>query len=142
MKSRTVAHLSMLAAFALSIAKADPATTTVSITLSGLPSTEGVVYVGLCDEAGWERFDCANAQLTPDPNGVVHVWTDVTPGTYGITVLHDANRNGKMDFNFFGAPEEKWGSSNNPPPRMGRSKWQDVKFEVGAAPVTLNIRMQ
>lgn len=142
MKARTLMHVGMLAVFALSMARADTTTTRVSITLVGLPSDEGVVYVGLCDAAGWETFECANARLEPDPDGVVHVWRDVEPGVYGVTVLHDENRNGRMDFNFYGAPEEKWGSSNNPPPRMGRSKWEDVRFEVGADPVSLTIRMQ
>ncbi|MEM8546724.1 MAG: DUF2141 domain-containing protein [Pseudomonadota bacterium] len=114
----------------------------VTVTLTGLPSTEGRVYVGLCDAAGWETFKCMNAMLTPDPDGVTHTWDNVAPGTYGITVLHDENGNGKMDFNFFGAPKEKWGSSNNPPPRMGRSKWEDVQFTVADADLTLTIRMQ
>ncbi|MEL7296587.1 MAG: DUF2141 domain-containing protein [Pseudomonadota bacterium] len=114
----------------------------VSVQLEGLPSTNGVVYVGLCTQSGWETFDCANAMLEPSPDGVIYVWEDVAPGTYGITVLHDENRNGKMDFDFFGAPKEKWGSSNNPPPRMGRSLWKDVAFEVTDSPVTLTINMQ
>ncbi|MEM7765700.1 MAG: DUF2141 domain-containing protein [Pseudomonadota bacterium] len=114
----------------------------VSIRLDGLPSGEGVVYVGLCTEHGWETFNCANAMLDPSPDGVAYAWKDVTPGIYGITVLHDENRNGKMDFDFFGAPKEKWGSSNNPPPRMGRSLWKDVAFEVAGTPVTMTINMQ
>ncbi len=134
--------LAALTFFALGAVSAEPAGTEVKITLTDLPSSEGIVYVGLCDEAGWETFECNNAMVEPDPDGVVHIWTDITPGTYGVTVLHDKNRNGKMDFNFFGAPEEKWGSSNNPPPRMGRSKWEDVNFEVGAEPIALTIRMQ
>ncbi|MEM9171408.1 MAG: DUF2141 domain-containing protein [Pseudomonadota bacterium] len=126
----------------LGVAGANTPVTTVTVTLEGLPNSDGVVYVGLCDERGWETFECDNAMLTPDPDGVSHTWEDVAPGTYGVTVLHDANRNGKMDFNFFGAPTEKWGSSNNPPPRMGRSKWQDVTFDVESEPVQMTIKMQ
>ena len=121
---------------------ADSSGTTVTIRLEGIQNTDVVVYVGLCDADGWETFKCENAILTPDPDGIAHLWSDVRPGTYGVTVLHDANRNGKMDFNFFGAPTELWGSSNNPPPRMGRSRWDDVKFEVADSPVQLTIKMQ
>ena len=121
---------------------AEQSISSVTIELSGLESREGVVFVGLCTEAEYETFDCNNAMLKPDPDGVRHTFSDIAPGIYGVTVLHDANENGRMDFNFFGAPKEQWGASNNPPPRMGRSKWADVAFEVGAQPITLNIRMQ
>lgn len=138
---RSICTLIFMVLFCATL-RADDRLTSVAIELVGLASDEGVVYVGLCDEAGWEKFQCRNVQLTPNPDDTRHIWLDVPAGVYGITVLHDANKNGKMDFDFFGAPTEKWGASNNPPPRMGRSRWQDVTFRVDAEPVSLEIRMQ
>ena len=116
--------------------------TTVTVVFEGLPSDQGALFAGLCLEAEYETFDCRNALLEPDPAGVRYVWTNIPAGQYGVTSLHDENSNGKMDFSFFGAPKEKWGSSNNPPPRMGRSLWKDIAFEVSAEPVSLTIEMR
>ncbi len=37
---------------------------------------------------------------------------NLPPGKYGISVLHDENLNGKMDYNFLGVPLEGFGFSN------------------------------
>ncbi len=116
--------------------------TTVSINVQGLKSTEGVLYAGLCTEEGWKTYECSNVVLKPTPGTITHHWENVEAGRYGVTLLHDKNENGQMDFDFFGTPEEQWGSSNNPAPRMGPSLWRDASFEVADKPVTLDIRMQ
>ncbi|MEM1091751.1 MAG: DUF2141 domain-containing protein [Pseudomonadota bacterium] len=121
-------------------AAADP--TTVSINIQGLSSTEGVLYAGLCTEEGWETYECNNVVLKPAAGTITHHWENVAAGRYGVTLLHDKNENGQMDFNFFGAPKEQWGSSNNPAPRMGPSLWRDASFDVAGEPVKLDIRMQ
>lgn len=115
---------------------------TVEIAVNGLSNTQGVLYAGLCKEPGWDTFDCNSVALKPAAGTMTHQWHNVAPGEYGVTLLHDANENGKMDFNFFGAPEEQWGTSNNPAPRMGPSLWQDAKFQVADKPVNLDIKMQ
>ncbi|MFK7955222.1 MAG: DUF2141 domain-containing protein [Lysobacterales bacterium] len=114
----------------------------VTIEIEGLASEQGTLYAGLCTEQGWENFQCENVKLTPSTAILTHQWKDVAAGEYGVTLLHDKNDNGKMDFGFFGGPTEQWGSSNNPPPRMGRSLWKDVRFELDQEAQTLRIRMQ
>jgi len=41
-------------------------------------------------------------------------FTDVAPGTYAISVFHDANANGKLDVNFVGIPREGLGPRTTP----------------------------
>ncbi len=136
-------YLSYLVLFSLSsTAMAAEPSQTVSIEITGLVSDQGTVFASLCTEQGWANIECSGASLKPTLGTLTHRWDDVPPGEYGITVLHDANNNGEMDFNFFGAPAEQWGSSNNPAPRMGRSLWKDVVFTLGAEPLNLVIRMQ
>ena len=36
------------------------------------------------------------------------------PGNYGVVVLHDENKNEKLDRNFLGVPTEGFGFANNP----------------------------
>lgn len=61
-------------------------------------------------------------------------------GTYGVAVRHDVNGNGETDiFRDGGA------MSNNPSINvfnLGKPSYRKTRFEVGDAPVTINIRMR
>ena len=59
-------------------------------------------------------------------------------GEYAIQVMHD--RDGKLDTNFVGIPNEPWAFSNNSTGNMGPRKWADVKF-VLSDDVTQSIRL-
>jgi uncharacterized protein (DUF2141 family) len=54
----------------------------------------------------------------------------VAPGTYAVAVVHDENDNGKLDTNFFGAPTEGYGVSNNHTYAFSAPEWDESKFEV------------
>jgi uncharacterized protein (DUF2141 family) len=54
----------------------------------------------------------------------------VTPGTYAVAVVHDENDNGKLDTNFFGAPTEGYGVSNNHTYAFAAPEWEESKFDV------------
>ncbi len=129
-------------AFAIMTIASPAMASTVTIHVEGLASDKGTVYAGLCTEAGWENLKCRTVKLEPTTQTLIHHWEDVPPGEYGVTLRHDENDNQKMDFNFFGAPVEQWGASNNPAPRMGRSLWKDVVFKHGEQSQTLKIKMQ
>ncbi len=69
---------------------------------------------------------------TIDVAGQTVVWkiNDVPYGNYGIAVLHDENKNGKMDKNFVGIPQEPYGFSNNVRVTFGPPTWEKSKFVV------------
>ena len=58
----------------------------------------------------------------------------MAPGDYSLLVIHDENRNGKLD-KMLGMPREGFGFSRNPAIRMGPPRYGDVRFAVppGAA---------
>jgi uncharacterized protein (DUF2141 family) len=43
----------------------------------------------------------------------------IEPGTYGVSVFHDENSNGKFDMNFLGIPREGVRASNNARGQIG-----------------------
>jgi uncharacterized protein (DUF2141 family) len=45
-------------------------------------------------------------------NGTLILTGDLEPGTYGITLVDDENKNGTLDKSFFGMPKEGFGFSN------------------------------
>lgn len=71
------------------------------------------------------------------------VFEDVLPGEYALMVFHDANRNGKMDTNFLGIPNEGYGASKNRLPFASAPVFKDNKFLVKKnATVHLRIRLR
>lgn len=58
---------------------------------------------------------------------------DLPPGTYAISLVHDANDNDEADTNFLGIPKEPLGMSNYA--EMGRPKFEKAKFELKSGQV-------
>ena len=71
-----------------------------------------------------------------DEDHAVCEFKAVTPGTYAVIVFHDENKNGKMDKNFLGVPQEGYVASNNVRPLMSAPKFKEASFVVPAASVT------
>ena len=55
---------------------------------------------------------------------------DVPYGTYAVAIMHDMDKDFKMDTNFFGIPDEDLGVSNNVKGGpLGGPKWKVAKFK-------------
>ena len=51
-------------------------------------------------------------------------------GTYAVAIMHDMDKDFKMDTNFFGIPDEDLGVSNNVKGGpLGGPKWKVAKFK-------------
>jgi uncharacterized protein (DUF2141 family) len=62
-------------------------------------------------------------------------------GTYAIAVLHDENRNGRMDKGLFGIPKEGYGFSNDAMGFMGPPGFDKAGFSCGNDTVSVTIRI-
>lgn len=56
----------------------------------------------------------------------------IAPGTYAVSVMHDANDNDRLDKNVFGVPKEGYGVSNNHTHALRNPTWKDSRFVVEA----------
>jgi len=65
----------------------------------------------------------------------------VTPGKYAVAIVHDENKNSKMDLALF-VPKEGFAMSRNPAVRMGKPKFKNSVFTVGSTNVTQNLKMK
>ncbi|MEL6371511.1 MAG: DUF2141 domain-containing protein [Pseudomonadota bacterium] len=118
------------------------AAATLTVTIENVPSDKGVVRLGVCQVDEYLQAPCAYGETKPAESGrMVFEFADVAPGAYGISVLHDKNDNGKLDFAWYGAPKEGYGASNNPPPRMGPAKWEDIVFDIADQDTSFSIKL-
>lgn len=62
-------------------------------------------------------------------------------GDYAVSIVHDKNSNGKLDFHFWGPPSEKTYSSNNAKGVFGPPDWEDAKFRIVNKRTNISIRI-
>jgi len=113
--------------------------TSITVTVP-IKSTSGKVIFGLHDETTFMKQPLVGLS-SEIKDGMANVtFTNVSPGNYGIIVLHDKNDNKRMDFEPNGMPKEAFGVSNNIM-IMGPPQWSDAKFEVTNTPIEMEIRL-
>lgn len=112
----------------------------VNVVVNELSTDDGKVYFALYDSES--NFKARNPLKTTNSEiseGKVKItFKDLEPNIYAITCFHDANSNGKLDFEIRGIPIEDYGITNNVrshgPPRFGDAKFdlrdKDLTFEI------------
>ena len=125
--------------FAQSAARA-----TVIIKITELHSERGQVKIAVFNSSETWLGDYPTYSSTIDVVSQSVSWklTDVHYGDYGIAVFHDENRNGKMDKNFLGIPQEPYGFSNNMRVTFGPPSWDKSKFVVKGPAVEVFIEVK
>ncbi len=103
----------------------------ISIEINNIRSDTGKVYFALYDSES--NFITKNSirneeSVIKDGNTQV-VFEGLEPKTYAVVCFHDANENGKMDFEENGMPIEDYGITNNVM-NFGPPQFEDAKFEL------------
>lgn len=114
--SRAAARWLAACLFASTCAAAQVHAADLSVTVKGTRSAQGLVLAALYD--GAETFlqpgKHAAVQMVPaHAQGATVVFRNLPAGRYALTVFHDENANGKLDFNMTGSPLEALGFSND-----------------------------
>jgi len=73
--------------------------------------------------------------------GVEYTFTDLPYGKYAVSVMHDENKNKKLDTNFLGIPKEGYGVSNNATGSMGPPKFEDATFTLDKDIIATDIKV-
>jgi len=63
-------------------------------------------------------------------------------GTVAVSVIHDENNNGKLDFNFLGIPTEGYGASNNAAGYMGAPKFDKASLMLNEPLLETSIELK
>jgi uncharacterized protein (DUF2141 family) len=126
---------------------------TVKVNISGFKGSEGVALVTLYDSAAsWLKVPKAIQVMRLKITGATMTveFKGVKPGTYAVSVIHDANKNNEMDMRWLPWPKPKEGSaaSNDADAKAaaeakpGPPKWEAAKFEVTAAGTSVKATMK
>jgi uncharacterized protein (DUF2141 family) len=117
---------------------------TVIVKVTGLRSEKGQVKIAVFNlpERWLGEQPVYSSTINVDGQSVTWKLNDIPYGDYGIAVLHDENKNGKMDKNFLGIPQEPYGFSNNVRVTFGPPKWEKSKFAVKGSTTEVSIEVK
>jgi uncharacterized protein (DUF2141 family) len=91
---------------------------TLTLIVEGMSSDEGNLGVLVFNgPRGWaeDRTAALRDIAVPAVKGIQTLKVpNLPPGKYAVALIHDLNKNHKLDKNFIGVPKEQWGMSNNP----------------------------
>jgi uncharacterized protein (DUF2141 family) len=118
----------------------------VSMTVTGIRSDKGAIIVSVFrdnqsfkDSKPVTKLKFSKASLA---GGSLKISLALAPGTYGIALMDDENGNNKMDNNMIGMPKEGFAFSNFYLSGLSRPSFDDFKFDVKAAPVSLSGKLR
>ena len=109
-------------------------TFTLTIVVDGMSSDEGNLGVLIFNgPKGWaeDRQAAFRDIAVPAVKGTQTLKVpDLPPGTYAVALIHDVNKNHKLDKNFVGYPKEQWGMSNNPHATLKAPPIEKAQFKL------------
>ncbi len=105
----------------------------LTITISGLKSSEGGIQIGLYNDK--ESFPLVDKQYKLfyfDAKGFSGAYTikDLPGGEYAVAIFHDRNADKICNTNFLGIPKEAYGFSKNIKPRLSAPTFNDCKVDL------------
>jgi uncharacterized protein (DUF2141 family) len=120
-------------------------TGSISVTIEGVINETGQIGVLLFNrEKGFPGDDKASIrqELLPAKKGNMTVRFDDLPhGTYAITVMHDENKNLKVDTNMLGIPKEGYGFSNNARNLFRAPYFREAAFDLKSGSLVQTIKL-
>jgi uncharacterized protein (DUF2141 family) len=141
-QAHLIAGLAILVAMSAPALAADTATLTVKVL--NVSDKGGDLRVGVYDQATFVvrgSKPVAN-EVVSAKAGTMSFTFSLKPGEYGVKVLQDLNRNGKLDMSMMGMmPAEPYGLSNDAKPTMSGPPWDDAKITLkpGATAITITL---
>lgn len=108
----------------------------------GIPETGQVLAALFASESGWMKTPVVE-QIMPigHDGGAQILFSNLTPGSYGLSIIYDEDADGELDLNILGIPKEGFGFSNNARASFGPPKWRKVRFEVSDPSTSINVRL-
>jgi len=129
----------VLAAAPLLVAQT-AATCSVTVKVTGIRNTDGNISVAL-RSAPETIVQHKVVEIDPATMSAAATFDGMARGTYDIAVIHDENKNGKLDFNEMGMPLEGYGHSNNPAKRPGPPSFEETKFTIDKPAASIEVTL-
>lgn len=122
-----------------------PSGATLTVTVKDLRNRKGDLVFGVFERAdGFPNVEkkAVYWKVKGAGDGEATFAARLPPGRYAASVLHDENRSGDMDRGFGGLPQEGYGVTNNPKPKMRAATFGEATFTLPPEGTELSISIQ
>ena len=120
--------------------------TQLAVEISGLNAPQGQVCLNLFNSS--DGFPSNREQAvqticigTAEDVPLVAIFENLNPGSYAVSVFHDANSDNKFNRNFVGMPAEGFGFSRNPEALTGPPAFGDAVFLVAGTETRIEVEL-
>ena len=120
--------------------------TQLAVEISGLNEAQGQVCLNLFNSSmGFpsNRDEAVETLCLETAEGapLVAMFENLNPGSYAVSVFHDANGDNEFNRNFVGMPAEGFGFSRNPEARTGPPEFGDAVFLVAGTETRIEVQL-
>lgn len=121
----------------------------LTINLSGMKDSQGVMRVAIFNNeksfknskhSGFGAFRRAVARINDLKEASV-TFDNVPYGEYAVKCFHDENNNGAFETGILGMPKVEYGFSNNAHGTFGPASYEQAKFKLDQANMSMNIKV-
>ncbi|MEP2771315.1 MAG: DUF2141 domain-containing protein [Fulvivirga sp.] len=105
----------------------------LQIDIENIKSNKGHLVIAIFDSK--ENFleeDIFNKSIAVTGASSMSIDVALPAGEYSVAVFHDTNKNGELDKNMFGWPQEAFGFSKKSMGLIGPPSFRDTKFTIPA----------
>ena len=147
LKGTSVVGLSLLAILGGAVGSAQPAQPGIHVEMLGIRNSTGAVACALFEApegfpTEFMRF-AANLMMVRVRGAKATCSFEQIPlGTYALAVIHDENRDGKLDTDWMGLPKEGYGFSNDAKGIVGAPSFQAASFSYNGQSLQMTITLQ
>lgn len=116
----------------------------LEVVVKNIKNATGNIRVGVFKDAKTFLKKAAYGQVVKSQqNQITVLFSDLPPGTYAISIIHDENENGELDSGMFGIPKEGFGFANDAMGTFGPPSFEkaSVAVETGK-PTAITIQMR
>ncbi len=147
MQRQTIFPLTILGALMMfSTTDAIAANPQISVTIANLRNQKGSICLTLFNDAqGFpnqsDRAVASRCIKAEDATSGI-IFDNLAPGDYAIAVIHDENKDGKLNTGLFGIPREGFGFSRNPKVGMGAPSFKNTAFPLSGPSTPIQIDLK
>jgi uncharacterized protein (DUF2141 family) len=114
----------------------------ITLHISNIQANAGDLRIAVHNRANFLKQSYVTTKVVAATGSELTVAFQLGEGEYSFAIIQDYNRNGKMDSNMFGVPQEPYGFSNQVRPKFRAPTFDESKIFVKNTPQSINIRLE
>lgn len=148
LKPAKAARLSLaMVAIAAGLASAQPVQRGIHVEILGIRNSIGAVACALFESpegfpSEFLRFATNLMMVKVRAEKATCSFEDIAPGRYALAVIHDENRDGELETNWMGVPQEGYGFSNDAKGTLGAPSFEKAGFAYNGQSLNMTITLQ